>query len=106
MCNLKRSSSTAVLQRATELDENDVEAVFQCGLCFARLEHIQEAKPYFEKVLEMDEEHADAYYNLGVAYVFEENNEKALALFKKATEIQPHHFLAGNGVRLLEQEAE
>ena len=43
------------LQRATELDENDVEAVFQCGLCFARLEHVQEAKPYFEKVLEMDE---------------------------------------------------
>lgn len=54
----------------------------------------------------MDEEHADAYYNLGVAYVFEDNNEKALALFKKATEIQPDHFLAGNGVRLLEQEAE
>ena len=53
----------------------------------------------------MDEEHADAYYNLGVAYVFEENNEKALALFKKAIEIQPS-LLAGNGVRLLEQEAE
>lgn len=83
----------------------DVEAAFQCGLCLARLEHVKEAKPYFEKVLQMDKEHADAYYNLGVAYVFEENKEKALALFKKATKIQPDHFLAGNGIRLLEQES-
>ncbi len=64
----------------------DVEATFQCGLCLARLEHVKEAKPYFEKVLQMDKEHADAYYNLGVAYVFEENKEKALALFKKSNE--------------------
>ncbi|GAA3321213.1 hypothetical protein GCM10020331_036050 [Ectobacillus funiculus] len=73
------------LQRATELNETDAEAMFQYGLCLARLEYVKEAKPMFEKkAVALDPDHADAYYNLGVVYVFEENAEKkALEMFKK-----------------------
>ncbi|MDR4174421.1 hypothetical protein FO522_33535, partial [Bacillus nitratireducens] len=55
------------LQKATELDERDVQAVFQCVLYFAVLEQLKEAKTYFEYVFEMNEKHLDAYYNLGVS---------------------------------------
>ena len=94
------------LQRTVELSPEDVDARFQYALCLANAELYDELINQLNLVVEQDPGHADAYYNLGVAYVFEENNEKALTLFKKATEIQPDHFLAGNGIRLLEQEAE
>ena len=91
------------LQRCTELNEEDAEALFQYGLCLANQEYIDEAIIQLEKCIQLDPQHADAYYNLGVAYGYKEDGEKALQMFEKALEIQPDHVLAGHGKKLIEQ---
>lgn len=90
------------LQRSTELNENDIEALFQYSLCLAQSDCIDEAIEQLKKVTELDSNHADAFYNLGVAYAFKEEKEKALTMLDKALEIQPDHQLAINTKQVLE----
>ncbi|ANC79417.1 hypothetical protein ABE65_014770 [Fictibacillus phosphorivorans] len=90
------------LMRATELNDQDHESLFQFGLCQARTGDIQSASTTFEKVVKRDETHADAWYNLGVTYSYFDKNVEALKAFQKALDIQPDHYLAGNGKRNIE----
>jgi tetratricopeptide (TPR) repeat protein len=91
------------LQRAVELNERDVEALFQLGLCLAQLEFVDEAMTYFQQTIALDERHADAHYNLGVAYAYKDDIKTALEMFTKALDIQPDHLLAGHGKKLMEK---
>lgn len=85
------------LLRATELNPNDLEALFQYGLTLAQTNYISEAKEIFEKIILSDEHHADAHYNLGVIALFNENAEEGLNHFERALSSQPNHILAANG---------
>src|SRR5699024_373276 len=85
------------LLRATELDPDNVEFLFQYGLSLAQSELIDQAETIFQQVLNQDEEHSDAYYNLGVISLFKEQAETALEYFNKAVDLQPDHLLAQNG---------
>jgi tetratricopeptide (TPR) repeat protein len=90
------------LLRATELDPDNVEFLFQYGLSLAQSELIDQAETIFQQVLNQDEEHSDAYYNLGVISLFKEQAETALEYFNKAVDIQPDHLLAQNGKKQVE----
>ena len=84
----------AYFQTAIEKNPEDIEALFQRGLCSAYLGHLEQAKRDFLAVTQKDETHSDAFFNLGIAYSYEENAEKALEYLDKAVEIQPNHILA------------
>jgi len=90
------------LLRATELDPDNVEFLFQYGLSLAQSELIDQAETIFQQVLNQDEEHSDAYYNLGVISLFKEQAETALEYFNKAVDLQPDHLLAQNGKKQVE----
>lgn len=89
-------------QRVVELNDTDVEGLFQYGLILAKLENIEQSMEVMEKVIKLDDSHADAYYNLGVCHAYLEHEEEAISMFRRAVEIQADHFLAGNALRLLE----
>lgn len=90
----KEARALAYFQRAVDQNPEDIEAIFQRGLCSAFLDHLNQAKQDFITVISHDEDHADAYFNLGVAYAYEGEIEQALEQLDKAIEIQPNHFLA------------
>jgi tetratricopeptide (TPR) repeat protein len=85
------------------LNEQDVEAVFQLGLCLAQLEFVDEAMNYFQKTIQLNSRHADAYYNLGVIYAYKDDVKTALEMFTTALRIQPDHLLAGYGKKMMEK---
>ncbi len=71
------------LQRAVELNERDVEAMFQLGLCLAQLQFVDEAMTYFERTVQLNNQHADAYYNLGVAYAYKDDPKQRMRCSNK-----------------------
>lgn len=89
------------LQRAVELNEHDVEAKFQYGLCLAQLEMVDEAIAEFLKVVNQEPEHADAFYNLGVAYAMKDDKDKAIEMLDEALNVQPDHVMAANAKQVL-----
>ena len=91
------------LQRAVELNQDDVDARFQYALCLANAELYDELIKELTIVIEQNPEHADAYYNLGVAFGgYKEDAVKAIAYFDKALAAQPDHMLAAHGKKLME----
>lgn len=94
--------SLPYLLRASELNHEDDDILFQYGLALAQSNILNDAKQVFLDVLKLNPNHSDAYYNLGVIELFNENMEDALNCFNKALGIQPDHLLAANGKKNVE----
>lgn len=91
------------LLRATELNPDDEEVLFQYGLSLAQSDSLADAEAIFKRVLEINQAHSDAHYNLGVISLFNEKVQDALKHFDEALRIQPDHLLALNGKQNVEQ---
>lgn len=79
------------LQRAAELDPNDVQIRLSYGIGLAALEMFKEAEPEFMYVIHEDVNNADAHYNLGVLYaVSTDRVNDALYHLKQAFTLQPN----------------
>ncbi|MFF2754223.1 tetratricopeptide repeat protein [Psychrobacillus sp. NPDC058041] len=82
--------SLPYLQRAYELDSNDIQIKLTYAIALASFEMFKEAEPILKEILEEEAENADAHYNLGVLYaVSTPNTEAALYHLKQAFTIQP-----------------
>jgi tetratricopeptide (TPR) repeat protein len=79
------------LQRAAELEPEDVQTRLSYGIGLAALEMFKEAEPEFLYVIHEDVNNADAHYNLGVLYaVSTDRTEDALYHLKQAYTLQPN----------------
>ncbi len=79
------------LQRAAELEPEDIQIRLSYGIGLAALEMFKEAEPEFVYVIHEDINNADAHYNLGVLYaVSTERTEDALYHLKQAYTLQPN----------------
>lgn len=80
------------LQRAVELDQDDLEIMLSYGILLAKLELFKEAKLAFESILAVTPDHADAHYNMGVLYaVSTEDKASALSHLEQAYTAEPDH---------------
>ncbi|MDY0396832.1 tetratricopeptide repeat protein [Virgibacillus halophilus] len=95
--------SLPYLQRASELDEDDEEILFQYGLSLAQVDEINMAKAVFHQVIDLNDQHSDAHYNLGVIALYQEEPEVSLNHFNAALAAQPDHLLAVNGKKKVEE---
>lgn len=78
------------LQRAAELEPEDIQIRLSYGIGLAALEMFKEAEPEFVYVIHEDLNNADAHYNLGVLYaVSTDRTEDALYHLKQAYTLQP-----------------
>ncbi|MET0787265.1 MAG: tetratricopeptide repeat protein [Paenisporosarcina sp.] len=79
------------LQRAAELEPEDIQIRLSYGIGLAALEMFKEAEPEFLFVIHEDVNNADAHYNLGVLYaVSTDRTEDALYHLKQAYTLQPN----------------
>lgn len=79
------------LQRAAELEPEDIQVRLSYGIGLAALEMFKEAEPEFVYVIHEDINNADAHYNLGVLYaVSTDRTEDALYHLKQAYTLQPN----------------
>ncbi len=79
------------LQRAAELEPEDIQIRLSYGIGLAALEMFKEAEPEFVYVIHEDINNADAHYNLGVLYaVSTDRTEDALYHLKQAYTLQPN----------------
>lgn len=79
------------LQRAAELEPEDIQIRLSYGIGLAALEMFKEAEPEFLFVIHEDINNADAHYNLGVLYaVSTDRTEDALYHLKQAYTLQPN----------------
>lgn len=83
--------SLPYLQRAAELEPEDIQIRLSYGIGLAALEMFKEAEPEFVYVIHEDINNADAHYNLGVLYaVSTDRTEDALYHLKQAYTLQPN----------------
>src|SRR5690625_732750 len=85
----KTSDVFQFLEKAYQLDLEQLEYAFQYGLALEELDHIGEAIEVFEDILKKDAMHADARYNLAVALLFQEQTDQAIVELDKILELDP-----------------
>lgn len=80
------------LQRAVELNPEDVEIALSYGILLAKMELYKEARPVFESILVTAPDHADAHYNMGLLYIVDtEDKASAMSHLEQAFTAEPEH---------------
>lgn len=80
------------LQRAAELEPEDMQIRLAYSIVLCALEMFDEGKKELDFIIEQDWNNADAHYNLGVLYaVSTENTEDAMYHLKQAFTLQPEY---------------
>lgn len=77
-------------QKATELDQNYVEALDLLAVSLASQKDTL-AQYYYKRILAIQPNNADVYYKLGVHYMDLDELNRAIEAYTKATQIDPYH---------------
>lgn len=77
-------------QKATELDQDYVEALDLTGVTLAQRGDTL-AQYYYKRILELQPNNAEVYYKLGVHYMNIDELNRAIEAYTKATQINPQH---------------
>ncbi len=93
--------SLADLDKAIELNPDDVENYYKRGLLNSEFHYYKEARKDFRQVNKMQEDYADIYYRLACAEFALAKFKKAGKDFEKALEINPAYAPACNGYGIL-----
>jgi protein O-mannosyl-transferase len=79
------------LERALEVDRDNVETQNNLGYASALLGRIEESLPYFRRALEIEPDRAAVHHNLGKALTLLGRFEEADAHLRRALEIDPNY---------------
>lgn len=77
-------------QKATELDQNYVEALDLLAVTLANQKDTL-AQYYYQRILAIQPNNADVYYKLGVLYMDLNEVNRAIEAYTQATQINPYH---------------
>jgi protein O-mannosyl-transferase len=91
----------ADLQKALEIDPNDVFAHNDLGKAFLTMGRDTEAIAHLQKALDLNPKVAVVHNNLGDAFLHAGQLKQAVTQYQKALEIKPDYFEAGNSLRLV-----
>ncbi|MFX1317021.1 MAG: tetratricopeptide repeat protein [Promethearchaeota archaeon] len=91
--NLRKNPDIAIksCNRATELDENYVDAYYYLGLAYNTKRSYDAAIQNLNKAVRLNSKHAEAWNNLGLAFEAKEDYNNALKNLKKAVEIDSNY---------------
>ncbi len=82
------------MTKAIDLGSERVQAYFNRGYAYRKLEQIEEAIKDYDKVIKLDPAHAIAYLEKGVAYDSLRDHDKAIEDYKLALEFDPDYIIA------------
>ncbi|MBR5028897.1 MAG: tetratricopeptide repeat protein [Bacteroidales bacterium] len=83
------------LTTATNLDPNNIVAMYALGLYYQDNADIEKAESYYNKVLTINPQHTNAVHNLGyIELVYKENYDKAIEYFNEAVAMDPENIEA------------
>lgn len=80
--------------RATELDNNFIQAYYQIGIAYNYKKKFESAIQNFEKVVGLKKDHIDSWNNMGFAHEHLNNLEEAKQSYEKALEINHKNVIA------------
>lgn len=80
-----------VLKELLKNNPEDVNILYNLGMCYTELNQIQQAIEMLNKCIELAPKHSNAYVALSFAYVKENNLPKAKEFLLKAIEIDPNN---------------
>ena len=83
------SEAIEILQRATCIDPESVEAWLFLGIIYNEYNQKTKAIQAYEKGLSINPELADVWFNLGILYDKSNQNTKAIEAYKQATSVNP-----------------
>ncbi len=94
--NLRKNPDIAIeaCNRATELDENYVDAYYHLGLAYNNKRSYDAAIQNFSKAVRLNPKHAESWNNMGLAYEAKNELDSSIESYKKAVEIDPNYSLA------------
>jgi tetratricopeptide (TPR) repeat protein len=97
----RQEEGMADLQKALEIDSNDMFAHNDLGKAFLNMGRDTEAIAHFQKALDISPKVAVVHNNLGDAFLHTGHVKEAVTQYQKALEINPDYFEAGNNLRLV-----
>ena len=77
------SAAIILLNKATKISPNSVEAVFYSGVAYSGLEDYEKAEPLFYRVLQLDKDAVEAYFELGRIYYLTSDCSKSSGNFSR-----------------------
>ena len=94
--NLRKNPDIAIesCNRATELDENYVDAYYHLGLAYNNKRSYDAAIQNFSKAVRLNPKHPESWNNMGLAYEAKNELDSSIESYKKAVEIDPNYSLA------------
>ncbi len=90
LANMKMRNFTDAIDDFTltlEIDNRNINALYNRGYCYYQLENYQEAIEDFTRVTELSENNSYALYNTGMAYYRMEQNLNACKYFQQACQL-------------------
>ena len=75
-----------------------IEEAFNLAIQNHKINNLQDAQNYYQRVLEIDPNYAQAHNNLGVIFATLGENQKSISCYEKAIEIDPNYLEAYNNL--------
>lgn len=94
--NLRKNPDIAIesCNRATELDENYIDAYYHLGLAYNNKRSYDAAIQNFSKAVRLNPKHAESWNSMGLAYEAKNELDSSIDSYKKAVDIDPNYSLA------------
>lgn len=91
--NLKKNPDSAIesCNRATELDENYVDAYYHLGLAYNNKRRYDAAIQNLSKAVRLNANHAESWNNMGLAYEAKNMLDDSIESYRKAVAIDPNY---------------
>lgn len=89
--SLDYNSALLDMQKAVEIDSENVDYLFNLALVHEKLNKVDEAENLFDQVISMNANHAGAYFNLGNIQFKREAYLNAISLFTIAHQLEKHN---------------
>ncbi len=86
----KYEQAIGAFKEALKEDENFVMALDNIGICYRRLNRLEDAMQYYEKSLAIFPEGDFALVNIGVVYTLQNNLDKALSTYQTILRLYPN----------------
>ena len=84
--------------QAIKIDSNYIDAHYNLGIVYFRLEEFDKSIKCYEKAIKIDPNNLDSHNNLGVTFAKLKNFKKAVSCYKKVIEIDPNNSEAYNNL--------
>ena len=96
-----RAGAEADLRRATKLDADNAEVLFNFGMLFCKKARWREAIEPLRRAVELEAGHAAGHYYLAEAYNQTDQLKLALSAYEDAVKLQPNNWRALKGVGIV-----